>query len=67
MRTTLDLPDNLIKEAMKVSGAKTKTTTVCLALQDYIRRKKMMKILNYKGKIDLDLDIDKMRDEWDRL
>ncbi|MEW6201146.1 MAG: type II toxin-antitoxin system VapB family antitoxin [bacterium] len=67
MRTTLDLPDNLIKEAMKVSGAKTKTTTICLALQDYIRRKKMIKILNYKGKIDLDLDIDKMRDEWDRL
>ena len=63
MRTTLDLPEELMKEAMKVSGAKTKTTTVCLALEDYVRRSRQMRILDYEGKIDLDLDLKKLQKE----
>ena len=39
MRTTIDLPEELLNEAMKVTGAKTKTMTICLALQELIRKK----------------------------
>ena len=65
MRTTIDLPEELLNEAMKASGAKTKTMAICLALQELIRKKQMMKILDYKGKIDLDLDTAKIRKERD--
>ena len=63
MRTTIDLPEGLLNEAMEVTGAKTKTMTICLALQELIRKKRMMKILDYRGKIDLDLDTVKIRNE----
>ncbi|MEW6203246.1 MAG: type II toxin-antitoxin system VapB family antitoxin [bacterium] len=63
MKTTLDIPEELIKEAQKVSGARTKTTTVCLALQEYIRMKKMNRLLDYRGKIEFDLDTKKIRKE----
>lgn len=66
MRTTLDIPEDLMKEAQKLSGAKTKTTTVCLALQEYIRRKKLKSILDYQGKIDLDLTTESIRKDRDR-
>ena len=65
MRTTLDLPEDLINEALEVSGARTKTTTICLALQEYIRLKKTRRLLDYRGKIDLDLDTEKIRKERD--
>ncbi len=53
MRTTLDLPENLIAEAMLVSKAKTKTEVIKLALEDLIRKHKIQEIRNYRGKIDL--------------
>jgi Arc/MetJ family transcription regulator len=66
MRTTLDLPEDLVNETLEVSGARSKTTAICLALQEYIRMKKSKRLLDYKGKIDLDLDTAKIRKERDR-
>jgi len=65
MRTTIDLPEELLNEAMKVTGARTKTMTICLALQELIRKKQMMKILDYRGGIDLDMDTKTIRKERD--
>lgn len=61
MRTTLDLPEELLKEAMKVTEIKTKTKVIITALEDLIRRKKISDIKNYKGKIDLEVDINNLR------
>ena len=33
MRTTLDLPKDLLNEAMKITKAKTKTETIKIALE----------------------------------
>ena len=41
MRTTMDLPKDLLEEAKKLSGAKTKTSTVILSLQKLIESKKI--------------------------
>ena len=38
MRTTLDLPENLIKEAMKTSHIQTKTKVIITALEELIRK-----------------------------
>lgn len=62
MRTTLDLPQNLLTEAMKLTQAGTKTGVIILALEELIRKSKISALKNYKGKIDLKIDIDELRD-----
>jgi len=66
MRTTLDLPEELVKEVVRMTGAKSKTTAISLALQEYVERQKRLKILDYRGKIDLDLTMEQIRHERDR-
>ena len=61
MRTTLDLPQDLIENVMKLTGAKTKSEAIIKALQDLIDKQKRMKLLAYKGKLDLDLDLNVLR------
>ncbi len=61
MRTTLDLPDDLVKEAMKVTHSKTKTDLIKIALQNIIQKEKSKSIQQYYGKIDLDIDLDALR------
>ena len=40
MRTTLDLPEDLINEAMSVTRINTKTKVIVTALEDLIRKSK---------------------------
>ena len=62
MRTTLDLPENLLKEAMKVTHTRTKTAVIIKALEDLVRKSKISDLKKYRGKIDLDLDLNTLRD-----
>ncbi len=62
MRTTLDLPENLLHEAMKVTHTSTKTGVIVKALEELVRKSKISAIKKYKGKIDLDIDLDEIRD-----
>ncbi len=61
MRTTLDLPEELLSEAMKTTHIQTKTKVIITALEELIRRSKISEIKNYKGKIDLDIDLNSIR------
>jgi Arc/MetJ family transcription regulator len=61
MRTTLDLPEALIDEAMALTHMKTKTDLIKLALQNLIQREKTKDLKNFFGKVDLDIDMDSMR------
>jgi hypothetical protein len=61
MRTTLDLPEDLLKEAMQLSNARTKTGTVILSLQELINKRKIERLRELKGKLDLDIDLDALR------
>ena len=62
MRTTLDLPESLIEEGLRVTQIKTKTALITTALKELIRKYEIADIKNYKGKIDLNLDLDSLRD-----
>ena len=62
MRTTLDLPESLLNEAMKVTHIDTKTAVIVKALEELVRKSKIADIKKYKGKIDLDIDLDDIRD-----
>lgn len=61
MRTTLDIPKNLIDEAMKETGAKTKSQLIKDALQAQIDRAKRKRLIAAKGTIDLDINLDELR------
>lgn len=61
MRTTLDLPENLVNEAMKATRIKTKTKVIIVALEQLIRKTQLSEIKEFKGKIDLDIDLEKIR------
>jgi Arc/MetJ family transcription regulator len=58
MPTNLAIDDQLINEAKKISGLKTKKAVVTEALKEYIQRRKQMEILKLFGKIDFDPDYD---------
>ncbi len=62
MRTTLDLPEDLLQEAMKASHSATETGVIVLALEELIRKLKISDLKKYKGKIALDIDLDEIRD-----
>ncbi|OGW52527.1 MAG: hypothetical protein A2Y81_08375 [Nitrospirae bacterium RBG_13_43_8] len=59
MKTTLNIPEELIETAMSLSKYPTKTETVIVALREYIRLKKIEKILEYEGKL-------RIEDTWER-
>lgn len=61
MRTTLDLPESLVSEAMKCTNIKTKTKVIITALEQLIKKSKISEIKKYKGKIDLNIDLDEIR------
>ena len=61
MRTTLDLPESLIKEAMEITHISTKTELIKTALVQLIRREKISGIKSYFGKIDLGIDLSELR------
>ncbi|MEX0609693.1 MAG: type II toxin-antitoxin system VapB family antitoxin [Balneolaceae bacterium] len=62
MRTTLDIPKKLMDEAMEATGAKTKSQMIKDALKAQINQAKRKRLIALKGSIDLDLDLDSLRD-----
>ena len=61
MRTTLDLPEALIEEAMALTHISTKTDLIKTALQNLIQMEKVRNIKQYFGKVDMDIDLDSLR------
>ena len=59
MRATLNIPDNLIAEVQKLSGEKSKTKAIVTAMEEFVRDKKMKKLLSLRGKIQIDYDWEK--------
>jgi len=62
MRATLNLPDPLIDDLIQLSGEKKKTRAICLAIEEYIRRRRKEKLLSLSGKINIDLDWKKLEE-----
>ena len=54
MATNLSIDAQLLDDALKIGGLKTKKDTVNLALEEFIKRRKAADIINLFGKIDYD-------------
>ena len=58
MPTNLAIDPELLQEALRVSGLKTKKDTVNLALKELINRHKQLELIDLFGKMDPDPDYD---------
>ncbi len=61
MRTNIEIDDNLLKEAMRASKAKTKKETVEKALQALIEREARQEMREMRGKVQWEGNLDEMR------
>lgn len=61
MRTSMNIPADLLAQAKKVSGAKTKTQVVIQALEEFIQKRKIIELLDLKGSLKSDYDYKKLR------
>jgi hypothetical protein len=59
MRATLNIPDDLVSEVQKVTGEKSKTKAITIAMQEFVRQKRIKKLLAMRGKIKIDYDWEK--------
>lgn len=61
MRTNIILEDNLVKEAMQLTGLSTKKGVVHLALQELVLSLKRKQIRKLRGKVSWEGNLDEMR------
>ena len=63
MRTTINIPDEIMKELLSYSKTKSKTKAVSEALKDWIRMQKIKKLKSLRGKLKIEMDLEKQRAE----
>ena len=63
MRTTINLPDDLLKEAMGLSSEKTKTAVIIAALRAYVRERRVEQIVAKRGRLSIHEEWGKGRHE----
>ena len=61
MRTTLNIDDEALQAAMKFSGGRTKTEVINEALRRFVRAKKRLRLLDLRGKVEWEGDIETLR------
>lgn len=61
MRTNIVIDDELMDEAIKLTGAKTKKEAVELGLRTLVRIKRQERIKRYRGKLEWEGNLSRMR------
>ena len=61
MRTNIVIDDELMANALKLTGLKTKREAVELGLRTLVKMKKQEKIRQYRGKLSWQGDLNEMR------
>lgn len=61
MRTTLNLDDDALAEALETAPGKTKTAVINEALREYAGRRRLRELLRFEGKARWEGDLDALR------
>ena len=61
MRTNIVIDDELMNDAMRLTGVKTKREAVEIALKSLIALKKQENLKSFRGKLKWEGDLDEMR------
>jgi Arc/MetJ family transcription regulator len=60
-RTNINLDDNLVSKALKMTGLRTKRELVDLALRELVRKEDQKSILTLEGKFSWNGNLDEIR------
>ncbi|MDX1657057.1 MAG: type II toxin-antitoxin system VapB family antitoxin [Candidatus Competibacteraceae bacterium] len=63
MRTNIVIDDQLMAEALRLTGLKTKREVVERSLQTLVQLKRQETIKNFRGKLSWEGDLDEMRSD----
>lgn len=63
MRTNIVIDDDLMNEALRVTGLKSKREAIELGLRTLLRLRQQEEIRQFRGKLDWQGDLDKMRSD----
>ena len=67
MKTTIDIPENELSDAMRFTRAKTKREAVVTAIADFNRRRRMAELVEYAGTCPDLMTVDELRAQrWER-
>jgi Arc/MetJ family transcription regulator len=61
MRTTLDIPEDLLEEARKAARLSTKRETVVAGLSELLRKAKREDLRRLAGHVDMKIDLGRSR------
>jgi Arc/MetJ family transcription regulator len=61
VRTTLNIDDAALANAMKTARGKTKTAVINEALQEYARRRRVRRLLEFRGRVRWEGNLDDLR------
>jgi Arc/MetJ family transcription regulator len=61
VRTNIEIDDELLAEAQALAGTSTKKATVEFALAELVRRRRARSLLQLRGAVDFDIDLDESR------
>jgi hypothetical protein len=54
MRTTLDIPEELLRDVAAILKTRTRNEAVRIALSDFVKRRRRELLLSLRGRIDVD-------------
>lgn len=54
MRATLNISDDLLAEVQKITGEKSKTKAITIAMKEFVRQKKIKELISLRGKIQIE-------------
>ena len=66
MRTTLNIDEDALTNAMNAAPGKTKTDVINEALREFVRRRKVRELLKFEGKMQWEGDLDALRGRENR-
>ncbi len=61
MRTNIDIDDDVLREAQRLLGTRTKRDTVNLALRELVARHRQIGVLELRGKVHWDGELAESR------
>ena len=61
MKTTVDIPENELADAMRFTRAKTKREAIVTAIIEFNRRRRMAELVKYAGSSDSLITVEELR------
>ena len=63
MKTTVDIPENELSDAIRFTGAKTKREAIVTAISDFNQRRRMAALVDYAGACPDLMTVDDLREQ----